>query len=379
MRRSFQLVLRLTLLIARTVAWQLPQLSVIKQRELTSSITLKSAVTASSVTESNYSHDASLQAMTTMIPLSNPPLLLLQSTSPIISKEDCDLLSAYFEQQDTTPESTHYPILDQYQMIHAEALLDHVRNVIDKVTNCPSHADEMQVPRYVRYNAKCTSLDMFNSPDFCNVLLPDGLHVDTNNGKLFRHITAILYLTDNDGFVHNESRAGYGSRCDESSFVVGGGTTFPLAVPFGSDISVDTTAASSLLSRGIHHTKAGICDSVESDGRQLEKSSLDLFYRDTGTYFDATKSGIRVMPRAGKLIYFHNIGDDGRPDPTSFHGGEELVAILPSQTGLDLAIFEHKSILVFFKEVPVEKVTDFNSFATEVQHARGWTLKTHYS
>ena len=46
---------------------------------------------------------------------------------------------------------------------------------------------------------------------FHDILLPGGLHVDTNNGKLFRHVTAILYLTDSvevDGY-----------------FVSGGGTT----------------------------------------------------------------------------------------------------------------------------------------------------------
>ena len=31
---------------------------------------------------------------------------------------------------------------------------------------------------------------------FHDILQPDGLHVENNNGKLFRHVTVILYLTD---------------------------------------------------------------------------------------------------------------------------------------------------------------------------------------
>ncbi len=55
----------------------------------------------------------------------------------------------------------------------------------------------MTKPRYVKYIPKLVDKGLF-----LDALLPDGLHVDTNNGKLFRHITAILYLTTNkDGFI----------------------------------------------------------------------------------------------------------------------------------------------------------------------------------
>jgi hypothetical protein len=64
-------------------------------------------------------------------------------------------------------------------------------------------------------------------------------------------------------------------------------------------------------------------------------------------------------------------------DPTSFHGGEEI-AVLSSEHDFDLATVGHKSILVFFKEIPVEKITGVESFASEGQKARSWTKSTYY-
>lgn len=316
-------------------------------------------------------------ALPEMIPVTDPPLLLLQSDFPIISKDECDLLSRYFESQ--------YPTdIISTEKREAELILQRVREIIDTVTNCPSHAGEMQMPRYVRYDAGCTSLETFVSSKFVDALLPDGLHVDTNNGKLFRHITAILYLTDNRDGPTTES---------PSDLIVGGGTTFPLAVPFGSvnkqsasSYDVASSAAASLLNRGIHHTKT-IGDEVkQSEQEQLEHLAINVFRRETSNLFrvptedrsQGGSHGIRVMPQAGKLIYFHNIDKDGRPDPSSFHGGEELT-VITSQSGSESKANDHKSILVFFKEIPVEKIKDLDSFADEVRKAREFTVDKYYS
>lgn len=318
--------------------------------------------------------DIRTDALVQMIPVSNPPLLLLQSSFPIITKEECQLLAQYFEAN--IDKKTNAPT-------EAEPILHRVQSIINKVTNCPSHSGEMQMPRYVRYEAKASYLDQLLSPDFVDVLLSDGLHVDTNNGKLFRHITAILYLTDNeDGFAD----------CSSSELVVGGGTTFPLAVPHGHRNELLSTsansAATSLLERDIHHTKSVSKEGNDSDQRLLEQLALGVFKRETRTLlgnhdstsndFDARANGIRVMPQAGKLIYFHNINDDGRPDPTSFHGGEEL-AVITDRCAPGPETRTQKSILVFFKEIPLEKIQDFDSFANEVQKARSWTKDTYYS
>eukprot|EP00956_Cyclotella_meneghiniana_P041622 scaffold232677_cov23-Cyclotella_meneghiniana.AAC.1 len=106
-------------------------------------------------------------------------------------------------------------------------------------------------------------MDELLSENFVDELLPDGLHVDTNNGKLFRHVTAILYLTDNV----------------ESDFVVGAGTTFPLAVPSSSTVDSASSsahaAACNILSENIHHTKAADGESQIFDQRYLEQRAIE--------------------------------------------------------------------------------------------------------
>ncbi|KAL7489783.1 hypothetical protein ACHAW6_015504 [Cyclotella cf. meneghiniana] len=377
MRTNLLTLTSVSFLLTAAFGWHSPN---VELKDPPNVFATNSLVQSPSITEPGYNHNTfqAGDALPTMMPLSNPPLLLLQSCSPIISRQECKLLSEYFEQQQADFNSCNDHILDNDQVKYAEYILRNVRQVIDKLTNCPSHMDEMQVPRYVRYDAKLTSLDMFHSPDFANVILPDGLHVDTNNGKLFRHVTAILYLTDNqDGFAG-----------DYETIVAGGGTSFPLAVPFGKlGDNTFNAAASKLLSRGIHHTKGDGDQCMDSDGRQLEKMSIDIYYRDLELSLGApvvsdvqkmSNRGMRVMPSAGKLIYFHSVGDDGTPDPTSFHGGEEL-AVVSNQHEFDQNTLQHKSILVFFKEIPVGKIKDVDSFAREVRRAREWTVNEYYS
>lgn len=83
------------------------------------------------------------------------------------------------------------------------------------------------------------------------------------------------------------------------------------------------------------------------------------------------------MPQAGRLIYFHNINDDGMSDATSFHGGEELINIATNQQS-SLNTKRTKNILVFFKEVPVDSFSNFDGFADCVAKARRWTKQAHY-
>ena len=324
-----------------------------------------------------------------MIPLSKPPLLLLQSSTPIISIECCSLISRYFEQQ--MGNSVDAFQLDNSEIQAAETILQDVRDIIDTVTNCPRHDGEIQLPRYVRYDTTFVDGEnmMQNPKLFMTALLPDGLHVDTNNGKLFRHITAILYLTDNhdigSSIVH-----------DDINGVLGGGTTFPLAIPIDQQYNhndVLLEAAKRLLKCGIHHTKGDVNENDNSFGRIVEKAALDVFFREElrnelnienqSNNYEKNTKGLRVMPEAGKLIYFHNVDDDGLPDHTSFHGGEELVSPHPDSAlaGPSLMPAEKtKSILVFFKEIPLESfVADGRlGFAKQASKARSWTKKMYY-
>lgn len=332
-----------------------------------------------SSTAHNQNHDDPLliaKVPETMQPLSRPPLLLLKSSSPIITKEGCELLIRHFRRNQS---NISYGECDQ-QIDHtcqsAQKLLKRIHDIVDEVTGCPRHAGETS-PRFVRYEPQIATVsDMAELEE--DLLLPDGLHVDTNNGKLFRHITAILYLTDSDGNGL--------STDDQFRFslpIMGGATTFPLA---SGKQSVELNAAKNLLNRGIHHTRADCDNGEDSDGRILEKAGMAAFWRDNNQLCSGSSTcndivsektaGIRVMPQAGSLIYFHNVGDDGRPDPYSFHGGEELIS-LSTQKG-DEGSRCCKSILVFFKEVPLESFCDEKGFAEQAAKARKWTLDEYY-
>ena len=307
--------------------------------------------------------------MIQMNPLSCPPLLLLQSPAPIISNEQCAALIEYFDHITDTGDTS--PTLDAIQIENAKSLLEDVHGIIDKVTNCPRHDGERKLPRYVRYLPRIINKEiLLDSKKLNDILLPDGCHVDTNNGKLFRHITAILYLTDN---LPND--------CN-----FGGGTTFPLAKPWiGGEASTDEmnydvllNSATRLLERNIHHTKGDTDQSTNSDGRRIEMAGIDVFHRDHGENNSSYNNiGVRVMPQAGRLIFFHNIDDDGMSDATSFHGGEELISIqVNQQSSLDTE--RTKNILVFFKEIPIDSFSNLDDFTDCVSKARRWTRQAYY-
>jgi hypothetical protein len=84
------------------------------------------------------------------------------------------------------------------------------------------------------------------------------------------------------------------------------------------------------------------------------------------------------MPEAGKLIYFHNVGNDGLPDPASFHGGEELATAFNGPSSV--AAKRTKCILVFFKEVPLQAFLKDGrqGFAKQAAKARLWTKRMYY-
>ena len=243
-------------------------------------------------------------------------------------------------------------------------------------------------------------------------------------------MTAILYLTDNADAADGCSNS---NNNDELRVGRGGGTTFPLATPINHHHNIMNRvdgynhhgnnlqhAAQRLLDNSIEHTKRDTYDNPYSDGRILEKAALSVFYRDTnnmntispllnsGQYNinnryssddeDDNDMGIRVMPEAGKLIYFHNVNDDGYADPLSFHGGEELITIITQGVGNDnnnrsqrsisynddttwKNASSSKSILVFFKEIPVQSFAHSGreGFAEEAAKSRKWTEDMYYS
>jgi hypothetical protein len=155
--------------------------------------------------------------------------------------------------------------------------------------------------------------------------------VDTNNGKLFRHITALLYLTNH----------------------VNGATTFPLVGSQGTKLE---RIAQAMLDCGVTHTLAEDTDTQKS--RILEQAAHDL-------YDGKSSVGLRVLPSMGKLCVFCNILQDGKPDPFSLHGGE---------AGND----EFKALLTFFKEIPLSTFTSRQEFGQQVEESRQYLINRYF-
>mmetsp|Transcript_29530 Transcript_29530/g.41333 ORF Transcript_29530/g.41333 Transcript_29530/m.41333 type:complete len:379 (+) Transcript_29530:71-1207(+) len=149
---------------------------------------------------------------------------------------------------------------------------------------------------------------------------PLGLHLDTNNQCLERHVTAILYLND------------VPPEC-------GGGTVFPLARTLPSDHSLK--AARQLIDAKVTATRS---QAVVDAG--LVKQAVAMEKRDQTDFLDNphTNTMIRIQPKAGRLLLFFSRLPNGQQDPRSWHAGER---IRPDRN-------EHvteKRILTLFKQV----------------------------
>jgi hypothetical protein len=156
-----------------------------------------------------------------------------------------------------------------------------------------------------------------------NTTFPDGLHMDTNNECIFRHVTAILYLND------------VPSTC-------GGATMFPLARTLPHDPTV--TASQRLLAERIPHTRS--CGTVRRSGIRREADGQLLETR-VGSDFLANpdmETAIRVQPQAGRLLLFFSRSADGQEDPRAWHGGERLMCDNNGKA-------TEKRILTLFKQV----------------------------
>ena len=192
-------------------------------------------------------------------------------------------------------------------------------------------------------------------------LFPDGLHMDTNNECIFRHVTCILYL---NGVVH------------------GGATWFPLAETSTSTPTTTSAkhnnnnqglvvaASERLLAAKIGHTRS--CGTVRRSGavRQADGDLLEhccCADDDDGDHHRVR--GIKVQPQAGRLLVFFSRTATGEEDVRAWHGGERLLE------GAD-----DKHILTLFKQVdygpakyPSQAETTFEGYlAPQVTEQLGW-------
>merc|ERR1719343_665138 len=280
----------------------------------------------------------------TLIPLSRQPLILT-SSGPILSKEECEILTKECGSNNGNDENK-------------EKILTKVKSIIDTLTNCPSHDGEIP-PRLLIYDPVSISTD--------NDIIPDGLHVDVNNGKLFRHMTILLYLTDNDRNL-------------------GCATTFPIAVTIDKKLHNDKNhliqAAKNLIDNKIYHTQSKE-EKYQNDLNLLEQAAVNLYNLEQCKENERSNHfGIRVIPKAGSICVFYSLLDNGMPDPLSFHGGESCIGrdnhSGKANDGDDLSSESNKIVLSYFKEIPLTSFNSFEEFANNVYFSRKWLIDQYY-
>ena len=183
---------------------------------------------------------------------------------------------------------------------------------------------------------------------------PDGLHVDTNNECLERHVTCILYLND------------VPDQC-------GGATVFPLARALPDDPAL--MAAHRLLMQQISHTRHS--KSAGTANALLLESRVETNFANNPN----SNTAIRIQPKAGRLLVFFSRQSNGKQDPRSWHAGER---IREHKSNNKNSVCTEKRILTLFKQVDCVDDNDklsqeMNTFedriAPMIREQRNW-LKT---
>ncbi len=350
----------------------------------------------------------------TMIPLSEQPLLLV-SSKPLLSREECKIVIKYLEM---TKDGTRDPLNDVFferdgnyvfSTVHeskideeskksveiennndamyekARNIIYRVRSEIDRLTNSKSHSDDFALPRFLSFKVEpIPDPSKDGVQQTLHSLLPDGLHSDNVNNMYTRHISALLYLSDEvDEYDYKENG------------LVGGSTTFPLALPLQQNVKDKTSfdsrveeASMKLIQKNVLHTGQRNFENGEVECTLLESAAYSVFHRDIirkSQYcndnvpkIDLPEStrGIRVSPKPGQLCMFHNLLDDGSPDPFSFHAGEAILGRsgATSSTG-------KKVLLVFFKTIPLDEPLDGDvvDLALKSKASRDWIKDQYYS
>jgi hypothetical protein len=302
-----------------------------------------------------------------LTPLSFHPLLV-ESQNPLLSPQQCsvlkewirDTLTSYGQQQ-----LTQKMIRDGEQNKEEGALiLVQIQKELHSLLGERSK-DPLVIPRYLNYKQQeptstLLTKDMVLSND-CKLddILPDGLHVDANNSKHFRHWTVLLYL----------------DSCETL-----GATTFPFAVPVGrvwnsSYTSVQAVAKKLIMEEDMYHTRCVGATKVQLNlGKELDEAALDLVRHQLGSGDGRNEErgssrkheyGVRVMPRQGHVCIFSGLNHDGYPNPLSFHGGEALLK------------GESKELLTFFYEIPIDLFHNREEFGIQVKDRENRFLHLH--
>lgn len=214
----------------------------------TNSITIGNRTTTTNhrIRSTKQQHNSVHNSIVTLIPLSKHPMILM-SSEPICNEIECQQLIHWFRQKEQLHQEEQQ--WDDDANSSGLLLFQRIQRQIDQLTFCPSYDSEMSYPRYITYEPQQQKQHEEVK------LIPDGLHLDTNNGQLFRHVTVLLYLTTNDIMTTNQ---------------LGGATTFPLAKKLNPSYQPDNhkkddcypqhqilaiNAATQLVDANVHYTK----------------------------------------------------------------------------------------------------------------------------
>jgi hypothetical protein len=342
--------------------------------------------------------DNSLEPQLMLLSNHEPLLLVSHPAYPVLlTPEECQLLSDKFSSEesgiiDNQTNTNHQDanlVLQRLQQT-LDKLIGRDRGDGDRSTSSSDNnkeedeEDTVVVPRFLNYEPDddhneagesytSTSKDMEQIqspaplvPPPLLPLLPDGLHVDTNNGYLFRYLTVLVYLTT--------SHHGHGA------------TTFPLVNVVKKNVNNYSKSVSGhededdasllesakrLLDANVMHTKseqAGLTrelqdcqDTLEQAAIALKRNHDHLPQQRNNSSQSPTSApptdmsmGLRVVPQAGHCTVFSSIlTKDGTPDPRSWHGSEHVYC-------------DKKQVLSFFYEIPSSaKITSQRQFGQE--------------
>lgn len=293
---------------------------------------------------------------TSLIHISNDPLLL-ESSDALITPSQCDILTKYFQSKLQVDAETGSLLTScdmnqnayENDLIRNEPgaiILRDLQNVLLKLLGLDS--SEAVLPRYIYYTENDRDLSEHTN-NVRNNLLPDGLHVDSNNGKFFRHWTVLLYLTSNPQ---------------------SGATIFPLIqnqyiknsiLDFEmSDFAMAATQAEKLIISGVHHTRL---NDLSFENKKLATQLEDYAVH---CIINNPSSCVRVMPCQGHVCIFSGLKDNGFPHHLSFHGGENVFPKTTSNKGKSIEQNE-KHVLTFFYEVPIHTFRNRSELGAQVK------------
>jgi hypothetical protein len=279
---------------------------------------------------------------TTLVPVSTKPLLFLSSGSPVLTPTECSQLSTFFSKRLRS---------DNESNIEGHLVFEKLQRSLDRFIL--RLEDNIVEPRYLVYDVPP---EVSSSPVTCdknpkgsttndinlsqhNNRFPDGLHVDTNNGKFFRYLTVLVYLTSSNAATVFPL-ANLDKRTDDHAYHV-------------------TKAAKLLILANILHTR-------QESKRKQAKTTMNEENSDTAFVEEDIKiqqqqslvensnaTGVRIVPDQGHVAVFVGVDpSNGRADPYSFHGSE--------------LVLDEKQVLTFFYEIPSDQFSSQKEFGYQV-------------